>query len=135
MNKGRENRVLGFSYGAVITLVTANILRPDHIYLCSLSPDFKEDVDQMPAWIKKFIGKRRIADALTRSGVTLAKQLEVPSTIFYGENEGKEFPILKKRCEDTARYAPNSKLVVVREASHNISDPQYIEALKRELNI
>jgi predicted alpha/beta hydrolase family esterase len=37
------NYILGFSYGAVIALLVANILKPEKIFLCSLSSDFKED--------------------------------------------------------------------------------------------
>lgn len=134
-HKGRENRVLGFSYGAVITLLTENKLQPDKIYLCSLSSDFKEDIISMPKWIKKYIGKKRLLDVETRSGIAIAKQLSVPSVIFYGEEEGREYPSLKRRCEETARYAKNSRLVVVENAPHKIDHPQYIEALKNELNL
>src|SRR5260221_10644590 len=45
--KLEENYVLGFSYGAVITMITANNLGPNRIYLCSLSPDFEEDLPFM----------------------------------------------------------------------------------------
>src|SRR5258708_6208195 len=38
------NYVLGFSYGAVIAFSTASQLRPNKVFLCSLSPDFKEDM-------------------------------------------------------------------------------------------
>lgn len=134
-NKGQENRVLGFSYGAVITLLTATRLQPDKVYLCSLSPDFKEDIISMLPWLKKYIGKRRLVDIATRSGIDLAKKLNVPAIIFYGEAEGYEYPTLKKRCEETARYAKNSKLVVVKNAPHRINHPQYVEVIKKELSL
>lgn len=54
-----KNYILGFSYGAVITLMTAGKLQPTKIYLCSLSPDFKEDSSAMNTRIKKIIGKRK----------------------------------------------------------------------------
>ncbi|MBP6881689.1 MAG: hypothetical protein KBC35_03625 [Candidatus Pacebacteria bacterium] len=134
-HKGRENRVLGFSYGAVITLLTANKLQPDKIYLCSLSPDFREDVDSMPVWLKKYIGKKRLLDVETRSGIVIAKQLSIPSVVFYGEEEGCEYPSLKKRCEEISLYAKNSRLVAVENAPHKIDHPQYIKALKNELDL
>jgi len=133
-NKGDVNYVLGFSYGAVITLLSANVTKPKNIYLCSLSPDFKEDISLMDTNIVKYIGKRRFADAYTREGKKLAKELVVPSVVFYGEAEGKKFPSLKIRCEETARLAKNSKLVVVKDAPHKIDFPEYIDAIKNILN-
>lgn len=133
-NKGGENYVLGFSYGAIITLLSANIVKPKKIYLCSLSPDFKEDRKLMRKDIAKYIGKRRFADAFTREGRKCAKELKVPSVIFYGEVEGKKFPALKTRCEETAKLAKNSKLVVVKDASHKIDFPTYITAIKEVLS-
>jgi hypothetical protein len=132
-NKGINNYVLGFSYGAVITLLSANIIKPKKIYLCSLSPDFKEDIKSMRKDIVKYIGKRRFADAYTREGKKFAKELNIPSVVFYGEAEGKKFPSLKARCAETAKLAQNSKLVIVKDAPHEIDFPTYITAIKNEL--
>lgn len=130
-HKGKDNYVLGFSYGAVITLLTANSLKPKKIFLCSLSPDFIEDNKHMKGWIKKYIGKNRFDDVQTRSGKKLAKNLSVPSVVFYGEKEGKRYPRLKVRCEETAKLAKNSKLIIVKDAPHQIDFPAYIEAIKK----
>lgn len=130
--KSEENYVLGFSYGAVITILTANILKPKKIFLCSLSPDFSEDREWMKTIeVKKYIGTRRFADTLTRSGRKIAQKLMIPSVVFYGEAEGKEFPQLVKRCKETVRLAKNSKLIVVEEAPHDINFPAYREAIKK----
>ena len=64
-NKAKENYVLGFSYGAVITFITAQKLKPKKIYLCSLSPDFKEDLLGMKKWIQHYLGKKRVAEILS----------------------------------------------------------------------
>lgn len=129
-NKGKDNYVLGFSYGAVIALLTANNLKPKKIYLCSLSPDFKEDFKYMDKQSKKYIGKRRMDDVKTRSGKKIAKSLAVPSVVFYGEVEGKKYPDLRKRCEETARLARNSRFIKVKNAPHDISHPEYQKAIK-----
>ena len=131
-HKGDKNYILGFSYGAVITFITAEKLKPKKIFLCSLSSDFKEDVGHMSNFIKKYIGKRRILDCLTRSGKSIAKELTIPTVIFYGEKEGKQYPQLKKRCEGTAKLARNSKLVIVKNSPHDISHPNYMNAIKAE---
>jgi esterase/lipase len=133
-NKGNDdNYILGFSYGAVIALMTAEDLKPNKIYLCSLSPDFKEDLIDMKPWILKYIGKRRCEEIKKRSGIEIAKELNTPAVVFYGEKEAEKFPDIKKRCEETARYAKNTKLVIVKNAPHDISHPEYITALKKEL--
>jgi pimeloyl-ACP methyl ester carboxylesterase len=132
-NKGDENYILGFSYGAVITLLAANTVMPEKIFLCSLSPDFVEDRDKMSLKERKEIGTRRFENTKNRSGITLAKELNVPSVVFYGEREAEEFSEIEKRAEETAKFAKNSKLVKVEGAPHKIDFPAYIEAIKKEL--
>lgn len=131
-NSTKENYVLGFSYGAVIAFITANKLKPKKIYLCSLSPGFKEDIPKTKHWIRSYIGKNRVADSLTRSGRRIAKELAVPAVVFYGEKEGKEYPQLKIRCEETAELSGRAKLVIVKNSPHNITHPEYAKAVKAE---
>ncbi|MFA6254144.1 MAG: hypothetical protein WC640_02745 [Candidatus Paceibacterota bacterium] len=132
--KKGENYLLGFSYGAVISLLVANDLKPRKIFLCSLSPDFKEDGKETKNWVK-VLGKKRVADIKTRNGREFAKNLQIPSTVFYGEKEGEQYPQLKIRNEETARLARNSRLVVVKKAPHQIDYPAYMQAIKREFEI
>ncbi len=134
-HKSVRNQILGFSYGAVIALLSAESLGPEHIYLCSLSPDFKEDVASMPPWIKKYIGKKRYDDVLTRGAQKIAKNLSVPATIFYGEVEGCEYPNLKTRCEETAQLAKRARLITIPEAPHQINFPTYQVAIIKELSL
>jgi dienelactone hydrolase len=133
-NKTETNYILGFSYGAVITFLSASKLKPKKIYLCSLSPDFKEDLSGMKLWIKKLIGKRRIIEMKKNSGKIIAKNLLVPSVVFYGGTEGKIYPKLKIRCEETVKLAKNSKLIVIKKAPHDINYPEYMDAVKNEIN-
>lgn len=132
-NKTGNDYVLGFSYGAIITFLSANVIKPRKIFLCSLSPDFVEDRSEMDKSEIKYIGKKRFADTANRSAVELAQSLQAPSVVFYGEKEGERFPALKKRCEETAVLAKNSKLVVVKDAPHQIDFPSYVDAIKNEL--
>lgn len=133
LHKGKNNYILGFSYGSVIALMTANMLQPKKIFLCSLSSDFKEDRITMDENMVKYIGKRRFVDTLTRSGRELAKNLKIPTVVLYGESEGKKYPQLQKRCEETARLAKNAKLVVVKGAPHKLDFPAYKEAIEQEI--
>ena len=133
-HKTEENYVLGFSYGAVIALMTAEYTKSKEFYLCSLSPDFAEDVGSMSAWLRTYIGKNRLADASTRSACRLARSLKTQTTIFYGEQEGIDYPSLKKRCEETAKLAPKAKLIKVPNAPHKIDFPAYQEAVKSRIS-
>ena len=132
-NKGKENYILGFSYGAVIILASANITRPKKIFLCSLSAAFAEDQHSERKYIK-YIGKKRFADMKNRNGKKLAKNLQIPSVIFCGEKEGEEFPPLKKRCEETAKLAKKSRLIRIKDGPHDIRFPKYAAAIKKELS-
>jgi pimeloyl-ACP methyl ester carboxylesterase len=132
--QGEKNYILGFSYGAVLAMLIANEVKPKRLYLCSLSPDFSEDLKFMTSDIKKYIGKRRLSDIKNRSGRKIAKELNVPTTIFYGKKEGSEYPQLKKRCEETAKLIKNAKLKVVKDASHQIDFPSYVDAVKVNLS-
>jgi len=130
-NKSKNNYVFGFSYGAVIALMTAGVVKPKKLILCSLSPDFKEDSELMPNWLKKYIGANRYIDTKNRSAVKLAKSLEVETVIFCGEKESVDYPQLLKRCAETAKFVKNSQLIMVKDAPHDISFPTYQAAIKK----
>jgi pimeloyl-ACP methyl ester carboxylesterase len=134
-HKTDENYVLGFSFGAVLAFLTANTLKPQMIFLCSLSPAFKEDANLEVPWQIRYVGKKRLTDLDTYSAKKLAIDLQVPSVIFYGEQEGVDYPKLKTRCEETARLAKNSKLIVVKDAPHKINFPAYQTAIKEALTV
>ncbi len=119
--KEEENYILGFSYGSVLAMLNANEIKLKKLYLCSLSSAFSEDVEFVPEGLIKYIGKRRYLDMNNRSGMKIAKELNVSTTIFYGEREGREYPQLKKRCEETAKLARNAKLIVVKDAPHKMA--------------
>jgi pimeloyl-ACP methyl ester carboxylesterase len=132
-HKSDHNYILGFSYGAVIALLTANQTNPETLYLCSLSPDFAEDAISMPEWIQGYIGKRRYRDMKTRSAQKLATELICKTILFYGEVEGKEFPALKNRSEETVKLTENAKLFMVKIAPHDIEHSEYQAAIRHEV--
>lgn len=133
-NKSQTNYVLGFSWGAVIAFLSASRLKPNKIYFCSLSPYFKEDIVKTKPWLKKIVGQQRLKEGQKLSGRKIARELKVPSIVFYGEIEGRKYPMLKKRCEETAHFAKNTKLVVVKNAPHKINHREYVDAIKKEFN-
>ena len=87
---------------------------------------------RLETWIKKWIGKRRIADNKRRSGREIAKRLAVPTVVFYGEAEARDYPSLKIRCKETARLAKYAKLVVVKNSLHDIQTPNTRKRSKKK---
>lgn len=132
-NKSTKNYILGFSYGAVIAFATASELKPDKIYLCSLSPDFAEERMRMKKSLRKLIGARRYQDGKKRSAIEIARKINIPTVILYGEKEGYKFPDLKLRAEQTSKLIKKSRLIVVKNAPHKIDHPEYITALRSAL--
>lgn len=68
------------------------------------------------------------------SAEKIAKELTIPTTVFYGEAEGKKYSQLKIRCEQAEKDIKKSKLIVVKEAPHEINYPEYIKAIKKEFS-
>lgn len=133
-NKGKKNYILGFSYGAMIAFLTAKETQPEKLYLCSLSPYFKEDMKKLrPDWQRK-IGTRRIVDLKNHSFNRTVKEIKVPTVVLYGEAEGEKFPSLKKRCEAAHAALGKSKIIVVPEAPHKPDHPEYITSIKALFN-
>ncbi len=129
-HKSNNDYFFGFSYGAVVAFSTAEELKPKKIFLCSLSNDFKEDLKGIENRARKFLGKKRFEDTKARSAVQIAKKLAIPTIVLYGE---KEHDRLKKRCEETVKLAKHAKLVVVKNADHEIGHLEYIKAIKAVL--
>lgn len=129
-NKEKTNYVLGFSFGAMIALLSAKDLKPNKLYLCSLSPYFKEDMKVLrPDWQRK-IGSRRIQDFRNHSFKQAVKDVSAPTVVLYGEAEGEKFPSLKKRCEAADKSLEKSRLLVVPNAPHQIDHQDYVRVVQ-----
>lgn len=131
-NEGRRNSVLGFSWGAMIALVTAKDIRPNRLLLCSLSPYFAEDLPKIPERWKRFIGHRRVNDFAKYSMKSAVKGVSSKVKIFIGSTEQKKFPQLAVRCTVAAK-ALSTSVVVIDGVKHDIGDARYREMLNREI--
>lgn len=80
--KNDEVYVLGFSFGAMIAFISAVNIKPKVIFLCSLSPYFKEDLTRLPKSWKKMVGKRRVNDLKNISFSALVKKLNVKRFLY-----------------------------------------------------
>lgn len=106
--KGTEVYILGFSYGATITFLTALKTKPKALILCSLSPYFKEDLNGMkPAWVKWF--RKNFVES-DYSFTKLASNLT--------------------RAKDAKKKLVNSHLSIAKGAKHKIGQKEYLETVR-----
>lgn len=133
MHASDYNVVVGNSFGAVAALVTAPTLTPDELYLCSLSPFFKEDRGKMPDdyAIKRF-GVRRANDLWNTSFDYIASKIDshkTKTTVVYGEREKDRYPVLVERNRTATKIIEDARLYELPGAPHSIADETYTREL------
>lgn len=126
-HKGAEVYFLGFSFGAIISFIAAAELKPKAIILCSLSPFFKEDLSKLRPWWKRALGKKRLEDFNSLSFSLLAKKISSRAFIFAGSREVED---VFRRAEEAKNQIRGSKLLIVPEAKHDISQGAYLQEVK-----
>lgn len=131
--KTEENIVLGNSFGAAVAFISAPIVKPDKIYLCSLSPFFKEDRGKYSDeyTIDKF-GVRRAEDFWSYSAGEIADEInsqKISTMVVYGGKERQMYPILVERCRQTAKKIVRAELIEMPDCPHNLSDETYSKAM------
>jgi len=117
----------GFSFGAMIALISATRLDIQSLFLFSLSPFFKEDLKNLPKYIKKDIGKKRLEDFEKYSFKELAEQINCRTILAAGEREHR---YLLGRVEDAHNKIKESELFIINKAKHNISQKEYRNKLR-----
>ncbi|PIN81323.1 hypothetical protein COV13_01635 [Candidatus Woesearchaeota archaeon CG10_big_fil_rev_8_21_14_0_10_32_9] len=124
--KSDEVYIFGFSFGAMIAFISTIKLKPKMLFLCSLSPYFKEDLKSLKkSWIN-MVGKKRIADLKRFSFQELAKNISCKTLLIAGEKESREVYV---RVNDANKRIRNSELLIVAGAKHEISQKEYITKL------
>lgn len=130
-NASDENIIIGNSFGAVVTFIAAPKIKADRIFLCSLSPFFKEDRGKQPDSLGlKYFGKKRMNDLWSYSATLIANSVKNSKVyVLYGEKEHQTSPILVGRCKDTAKNIINASLIEIKGAPHDMSDGIYTNAI------
>lgn len=138
--KSEYNAILGNSLGAMTALIVAPTVKPERLWLASLSAFFKED---LPAYgkdlgpnVRPWLNQRRLEDFQKLSATELAgkvSKLDIPTTLFYGELEKDAHPELVARVKTTAREIKNATLVELIGASHSMREKSYTDPLLREI--
>lgn len=133
-NKTEENIVIGNSYGAMVTFLTAPLIKPDKAIICSLSAYFREDMaKQKQSYLMRRFGKKRTEDFHIISAYETARKLNntnVETVFLRGERENwGRFIKLSERVKESADMVKGSKLIVVPNGSHSFRHPAYIKAI------
>jgi esterase/lipase len=119
--------LFGFSFGAMIAFISSKIIKPKMLILCSLSPYFKEDLIKSKI-AKKEVGKRRFNEFLNYDFNKIAKEVKCKTILIVGKCE--PFNVFKKSLIANKKIS-NSKLIVVNNAKHDISQNEYLECIKK----
>lgn len=130
----KDSLLSGFSFGSMIALGVAARTNPKKLLLYSLSPYFRED-RPFPSKYLKWHGKRRMENFRKFSMNELAAQVHSPTILFIGSKEIEKYAdTMGRRAKLAHRTIQNSKLVIVKGASHDVGDPAYVKAIKGALN-
>jgi alpha/beta superfamily hydrolase len=129
-NTGDDVYLFGFSFGAMIACIAAAQLKPKKIYLCSLSPYFREDLKSIKKSWRTILGKKRMTDFANFSFDALAQNVSCKVVLLFGD---KEHPLVEKRVADAQKKLKKSKVFVAQGANHNLGQKEYIDLLKTYL--
>ncbi len=125
--EGDQTYLFGFSYGAYIAFLAAIKIKPKAVFLCSISPYFKEDLNDLyKSWIR-MSGKARIIDHKKYVFDSLAKKFNSKAFIFVGDAEQWQ---LMRRAKIAHKLIKNSKLIIIPKARHRIGQREYQNAIK-----
>ncbi len=123
-----EVYLVGFSFGAVTAFLAEAKIKPKAMILCSLSPYFEEDLQKMRLSWKKWFGKNMTES--TYSFDELAPTVSAKTHLIVGDQEYIE---CTRRARDARKKIKNSKLFIARGARHNVSQKEYLAAVKRAI--
>jgi len=127
--EGIKPIVLGFSFGAYISIISAKDFRFSKIILCSLSPYFKDDIKNLPPIVYKILGQKRINDF---KDYELPKNLGIPAIFLVGD---KDINIVIQRSVSAyKKYKGNKKIIKIKGAEHDLNNKNYIDEIKKVLS-
>jgi pimeloyl-ACP methyl ester carboxylesterase len=132
-HKPAETILAGFSYGSMTAFMAAVDKNPSELWLLSFSPYFSDDMPHMKKYWLSNIGHRR-ADSFRKLNFnSLAKSIKCKTLIIVGEVEAAKYPLIDRRSKIAHQKIANSNLVVVEHADHDVSDKNYVAAIKEAI--
>ncbi|MCU0667485.1 MAG: alpha/beta hydrolase [Patescibacteria group bacterium] len=127
----------GFSYGAMTAFMAATKRNPAELWLFSLSPYFKEDIESpkmRPAWLR-LIGKKRVKAFSELVFNDLSNKIKCRTLIFAGQKEMDKYPGLNFRAKDAHKKIKESELFIAEYAGHDVAHPNYISTIIKAVSI
>lgn len=140
-NKGKNNIIIGHSFGAMIALIVAPRTRPDLLVLCSMSGYFKEDLAKHnnSHAMYNLIGQKRLTELSAISAIKCSNEIRdanIPTVMIYGEKEKSLYPILYNSIQRTAKIINTTKIFVVPDSDHKMhNNINYIDILSQQIRI
>ncbi len=116
--------VIGFSFGAYIASLAAKDNKFQKIIFCSLSPYFKDDIENLPKLAYDMLGKRRIDDFSINEFPT---NVNTEAVFIVGD---KDIPLVVDRVKKSYNeWAGTKKIEILKDIPHYINFPVYIEKI------
>jgi len=120
--------LFGFSFGAVISLKLSQLKHMENILLCSMSPLFSEDRVHQIFPFKQLLGL--ITDYST-NGLSYSTCQGTCVHFLYGDLDS--FVINEAIITARKMFFKCNETIIVVNARHNISSPQYLKAIKQTI--
>lgn len=116
--------VLGFSYGAMIALLTAAKTKPSELILCSLSPYFTEDYKIIkPQWLRWWKQNYKNDFSFKAIPVTRAKVYLIVGA--------KEHNSVQRRSRLARQQIGGPAVIKIKDAKHNLNHKEYLLGLEK----
>ena len=114
--------IIGFSLGAYISILLSREHSFNKSIFCSLSPFFKEQLNNIPAQAKSFLGKRRMND-FTKHSLNI-KSISKKNILLFGDKDWGY------AISEAKRFAVNNNYVFneVKDVGHELNE-DYINAI------
>jgi pimeloyl-ACP methyl ester carboxylesterase len=123
-----ETILAGFSMGAYIAVVAGAMRVPAELWLFSLSPRFAEDFP-LPGKSAEIHPRKHLEAFQMIHFARLAPSVTCKTTLVMGSEEATRFPNLARRVREAHEQLPDSRLIVIPDAGHNIAHPAYLDAI------
>ncbi len=128
-----ETVLAGFSYGSMTAFMAAAGRNPAELWLFSFSPYFSDDMPLMKkSWLAN-IGHRRTDSFRKLDFTTLAKTVTCKTLIMVGAVEAERYPLIDRRSKLAHKAIAGSRLIIVNNADHDVSDENYIAAIRQSV--
>lgn len=128
---GNEIHLFGWSFGAMIALITASRVPVETLVLCSISPYWQEDMNKLlKSWIAG-VGKRRVVEFATLSRKDISMKVNAKKVVMLvGVKEGS---IMINVTQSIAKDVNAQNIVIIQGVGHNIAKERYAEVIKQQI--